>query len=74
MCVSDRGGQVCVGDVAAHRRVLVVFAGVQWNLLKATLCDGSLSPGTLNSVHMDRSSACKHTQTQQRLSNTSAVF
>lgn len=44
VCVSNRGGQLCFGDVAAHGCVLIVFAGVQWNLLKVTLCDGALSP------------------------------
>ena len=50
---SYRGLQAGVGDVAADRHVLVVFAAVEWNLSEGAVHDGPLPAGALNAVHVD---------------------
>lgn len=54
---SHRSFQPSVGDVAADRHVLVVFAGVKWHRFEATVCDGLLPAGALHAVHMDGTGA-----------------
>lgn len=56
-CVSHRGLHAGVGDVAADRYILAVFAGVKWHRSVATLGDRLLPACTLHAVHVDGTGA-----------------
>lgn len=47
-----------MGHVAAHRHVMVVFAGVKRHRSEAALGDGLLAAGALHAVHVDGAGAC----------------
>lgn len=53
VCVSHRGLHAGVGDVAADRHVLAVFAAVKGHLSVVALRDGLLPACALHTVHMD---------------------
>lgn len=55
---SHRSLQPAVGHVAAHRHVLVVFAGVKRHRSEAAVGDGLLAAGALHAVHVDGTGAC----------------